>query len=326
MTHPTRLKAIAAASLLAFCMSAHADKYPSRAVNIIVPFSPGGVTDVMARLVANKLQDDLGATVVVVNKPGAGTTIATNYVAKSAPDGYNILMAASSFTIGPSLYKEKAGYDPEKNFKPVSLLATVPHLLVVNPQLPVTDVTSLVKNMQSGEQVRANFGSSGPGTSNHLEGELFASMAGLNLNHIPFKGSVPALTAIAGNDVSFMFVDIAAAKPFLDSNKVKPIAITTSKRSALWPQLPTVEESGLKNFHATPWLGFVVPAGTPDSVIATLNKSLAKMRNDPQVGERFAAMGIEPVFNSATEFHQFMRSDRVKWEDVISRAKISAAD
>lgn len=326
MTHPTRLKAIAAASLLAFCMSAHADKYPSRAVNIIVPFSPGGVTDVMARLVANKLQDDLGATVVVVNKPGAGTTIATNYVSKSAPDGYNILMAASSFTIGPSLYKEKAGYDPEKNFKPVSLLATVPHLLVVNPQLPVTDVTSLVKNMQSGDQVRANFGSSGPGTSNHLEGELFASMAGLNLNHIPFKGSVPALTAIAGNDVSFMFVDIAAAKPFLDSNKVKPIAITTSKRSALWPQLPTVEESGLKNFHATPWLGFVVPAGTPDSVIATLNKSLAKMRNDPQVGERFAAMGIEPVFNSATEFHQFMRSDRVKWEDVISRAKISAAD
>lgn len=326
MTHPTRLKAIAAASLLSFCMSAHADQYPSRAVNIIVPFSPGGVTDVMARLVANKLQDDLGATVVVVNKPGAGTTIATNYVAKSAPDGYNILMAASSFTIGPSLYKEKAGYDPEKNFKPVSLLATVPHLLVVNPQLPVTDVTSLVKNMQSGDQVRANFGSSGPGTSNHLEGELFASMAGLNLNHIPFKGSVPALTAIAGNDVSFMFVDIAAAKPFLDSNKVKPIAITTSKRSALWPQLPTVEESGLKNFHATPWLGFVVPAGTPDSVIATLNKSLAKMRNDPQVGERFAAMGIEPVFNSATEFHQFMRSDRVKWEDVISRAKISAAD
>ncbi|WP_313301226.1 tripartite tricarboxylate transporter substrate binding protein [Diaphorobacter sp.] len=326
MTHPTRLKAIAAASLLAFCMSAHAEKYPSRAVNIIVPFSPGGVTDVMARLVANKLQDDLGATVVVVNKPGAGTTIATNYVSKSAPDGYNILMAASSFTIGPSLYKEKAGYDPEKNFKPVSLLATVPHLLVVNPQLPVTDVTSLVKNMQSGDQVRANFGSSGPGTSNHLEGELFASMAGLNLNHIPFKGSVPALTAIAGNDVSFMFVDIAAAKPFLDSNKVKPIAITTSKRSALWPQLPTVEESGLKNFHATPWLGFVVPAGTPDSVIATLNKSLAKMRNDPQVGERFAAMGIEPVFNSATEFHQFMRSDRVKWEDVISRAKISAAD
>ena len=321
------LAVAAAATLAVFGMQqAHAQKYPAKLINIIVPFSPGGVTDVMARLVATKLQEDLGESVIVVNKPGAGTTIATNYVAKSAADGYNILMAASSFTIGPSLYKEKAGYDPEKNFKPVSLLATVPHLLVVNPKLAVTDVTALVKSMKNGDLSQANYGSSGSGTSNHLEGELFASMAGIKPNHIPFKGSIPALTAIAGNDVSFMFVDIAAAKPFLESGKIKAVAVTTAKRSALLPQLPTVEESGLKSFNATPWLGFVVPTGTPDTVIATLNQSLTKMQNDPQVKERFSAMGIEPVFNSAADFQKFMLSDRVKWEEVITRAQISAAD
>ncbi|QIL84078.1 tripartite tricarboxylate transporter substrate binding protein [Diaphorobacter sp. HDW4A] len=322
-----KLTAIAAVALtFAGLHSAHADTYPSKPINIIVPFSPGGVTDVMARLVATKLQEDLGAAVIVVNKPGAGTIIATNYVAKSPADGYNILMAASSFTIGPSLYKEKAGYDPEKNFKPISLLATVPHLLVVNPKLPITDVASLVKSMKGSDNAKANFGSSGAGTSNHLEGELFASMAGIRPDHIPFKGSVPALTAIAGNDVSFMFVDIAAAKPFLDSGKIRALAVTTAKRSALLPQLPTVEESGLKSFNATPWLGFVAPAGTPDSVIATLNKSLAKMQNDAQVKERFASMGIEPVFNSAADFHKFMLSDRAKWEAVITQAQISAVD
>ena len=320
-----KFKLIAAAALALAAVGAHAEKYPSKPINIIVPFSPGGVTDVMARLVATKLQEDLGEAVIVVNKAGAGTTIATNYVAKSPADGYNILMAASSFTIGPSLYKEKAGYDPEKNFKPVSLLATILHLLVVNPKLPVSDVTTLIKNMKV-DSAQANYGSSGAGTSNHLEGELFATLAGIKPNHIPFKGSVPALTAIAGNDVSFMFVDIAAAKPYLEGGKVKALAVTTAKRSSLLPELPTVEESGLNNFNATPWLGFVVPLGTPDAVIATLNKSLAKMQNDPLVKERFASMGIEPVFNNAPEFQSFMQKDRMKWEDVITRAQISATE
>lgn len=318
-----RLKLIAGAAIAALSVHAHADTYPSKPISIIVPFSPGGVSDVMARLVASKLQDDLGKSVIVLNKPGAGTIIATNFVAKSPADGYTILMAASSFTIGPSLYKEKAGYDPEKNFKPVSLLATVPHVLVVNPKLAVEDVTTLVNSLKTGDLLQSNYGSSGPGTSNHLEGELFASIAGIKPTHIPFKGSVPALTAIARSDVSFMFVDVAAAKPFLDAGKVKAIAVTTAKRSALMPQLPTVEESGLKSFNATPWLGFVVPAGTPESVIRTLNTSLTKMKNDPHIQERFAAMGTEPVFNSAAEFQKFMLSDREKWDAVITRAQIS---
>lgn len=326
MNGKIKCKFITAAAVALLSLSAHADKFPSKPINIIVPFSPGGVSDVMARLVANKLQEDLGQAVIVVNKPGAGTSIATNYVAKSPADGYSILMAASSFTIGPSLYKEKAGYDPEKSFKPVSLLATVPHLLVVSSKLPVADASALIKTMKAGDEKTANYGSSGPGTSNHLEGELFASIAGIPLTHIPFKGSVPTLTSIASGDVGFMFVDIAAAKPFLDSGKVKALAVTTGKRSALLPQLPTVAESGLKNFNASPWLGFVVPANTPDKIISVLNKSLAKMKNDPQVKSRFEAMGLEPAFTGAAEFKKFMLSDRVMWEEVIARAQITAAD
>jgi len=319
-----KLKHVIATALTILGLHAHAQPYPSKPINIVVPFSPGGVSDVMMRLVAAKLQEDLGQAVIVVNRTGAGTTIATNAVAKSPPDGYTILVAASSFTIAPSLYKEQAGYDPGKDFKPISLLATVPHILVVNPTLPANDVASLVKTMRDGDPARANFGSSGPGTSNHLEGELFAAMAGITLTHIPFKGSVPALTAIASNDVSFLFVDVAAATPFLDSGRVKALAVTTPERSTLLPQLPTVDESGLKRFNAMPWLGLVVPANTPDDVIATLSNALGKIKQDPQVHARFAAMGLEPVFNSAAEFRQFIQSESLKWEDVIRRAQISA--
>ncbi len=305
-------------------VSAHAQKYPDKPINIIVPFSPGGVSDVMARHIATKLQEDLGTTVIVVNKPGAGTLIATNYVAKAPADGYTILMAASSFGIGPSLYKDKAGYDPEKHFKPVSLLADVPHIIVVNPKMNVPDVGALVRELKAGNGKFDNYASSGNGTSNHLEGELFAHIAGLRATHIPFKGSVPALTAVAGGEISFMFVDIAAAKPFLDGGRVKPLAVTTQGRSPVMPDLPTVEESGVKDFSATPWLGFVVPAQTPDKVIATLSTALRKLGNDPQTKERFASMGLDAKFSTAGDFQKFMQADRKKWEAVIARANITA--
>lgn len=303
--------------------TAHAQKYPDKPITIVVPFSPGGVSDVMARHIAVKLQEDLGTAVIVTNKPGAGTLIATNFVAKAAPDGYTILMAASSFGIGPSLYKEKAGYDPEKHFKPLSLLADVPHIIVVNPKMKLPDVASLVRELKSSDGKYANYASSGNGTSNHLEGELFASIANMRATHIPFKGSVPALTAVASGEISFMFVDIAAAKPFLEGGRVQPLAVTTQGRSPAMPDLPTVAESGVKNFSATPWLGFVVPAQTPDSVVDTLSTSLRKLARDPQTRERFAAMGLDPKFTSPRDFQQFMQADRKKWEEVIVRANIA---
>ena len=302
--------------------TAHAQKYPDKPITIVVPFSPGGVSDVMARHIAVKLQEDLATPVIVTNKPGAGTLIATNFVAKSAPDGYTILRAASSFGIGPSLYKEKAGYDPEKHFKPLSLLADVPHIIVVHPKSKLPDVASLVRELKSSDGKHANYASSGSGTSNHLEGELFASIANMRATHIPFKGSVPALTAVASGEISFMFVDIAAAKPFLEGGRVQPLAVTTQARSPAMPDLPTVAESGVKNFSATPWLGFVVPAQTPDSVVDTLSTSLRKLSRDPQTRERFAAMGLDPKFTSPRDFQQFMQADRKKWEEVIVRANI----
>lgn len=303
--------------------SAHAQAYPEKPISIIVPFAPGGVADAMARLMATKLQETLGSAVVAVNKPGAGTMIATQFVAKAPGDGYTILMAASSFTVGPGLYKERAGYDPEKHFKAVSLLAAVPHVLVVNQQNNAADVTALISQLKTGNPKKANFASSGTGASNHLEGELFASLSGLNLTHIPFNGGVPGMTALTGGDIGFMFVDLASAKPFIDGGRAKVLAVTTKRRSALMPNVPTVEESGLKNFDATPWLGFVVPAATPDSVVATLNTALQKIKGDPLVRERFAAMGLEADFSSAADFRKFMIDDRKKWEAVIDRAKIT---
>ncbi|AKQ58193.1 tripartite tricarboxylate transporter substrate binding protein [Bordetella hinzii] len=311
-----------AAALALPIACAQAANYPDKPINIIVPFSPGGVTDVMARLVAEKLQEDLKVPVVVVNKPGAGTTIATNYVARSAPDGYTVLMAASTFAVAPALYKEKAGYDPEKDFRPVSLLAAVPHLLVVAPGLPADNVASLVTFLKAGDGKQGNYSSSGPGTSNHLEGELFSTNAGVRPNHIPYRGSVPALSAIAAGEVNFMFVDVAAAKPFLEGGKVRALAVTTAKRSALLPDLPTVGESGVVNFSATPWLGFVVPAQVPDPVVATLGGSLAKMAEDPKLKQRFYDMGLEPSFSPPAEFGRFMAQDRAKWNAVIQQAGI----
>ncbi|WP_231838556.1 tripartite tricarboxylate transporter substrate binding protein [Bordetella avium] len=315
-----------AAALALPMAAAHTANYPEKPINIIVPFSPGGVSDVMARLVAAKLQDDLKVPVIVVNKPGASTTIATNHVARSAPDGYTVLMAASTFAVAPALYKEKAGYDPEKDFRPLSLLAAVPHILVVTPSLPVDNVESLVKFLKTGDGKKTNYSSSGPGTSNHLEGELFSSNAGVRPNHIPYRGSVPALSAIAAGEVNFMFVDLAAAKSFMDSGKVKALAVTTAKRSPLLPQLPTVGESGLVNFSATPWLGFVVPADVPDQVVATLSTSLRRMAEDPKLKQRFFDMGLEPSFSTPEEFGAFMKQDRSKWEAVIKEAGTIALD
>jgi tripartite-type tricarboxylate transporter receptor subunit TctC len=303
--------------------TALAQKYPDKPVSVIVPFAPGGVTDVMARLVSTKLQEILGQPFIVVNKPGAGTLIASQFVSKAPGDGYTILMAASSFALGPSLYKQRAGYDPEKQFKVVSLLAAVPHVLVVSQQTSAGDVTTLIKQLKSSAVKNANYASSGNGASNHLEGELFARLSGLNLTHIPYAGSVPAMTALTSGDIGFMFVDLASAKPFIEGGRARVLAVTTKKRSELLPNVPTVEESGLKNFDATPWLGFVVPLSTPDGVIATLSAALQKVKSDPSVREKFAAMGLEADFSTPSEFRTFMVADRKKWETVIERAKIS---
>jgi tripartite-type tricarboxylate transporter receptor subunit TctC len=312
-----------AASLVCAGTAAHAQGYPAKPINIVVPFTPGGVTDVMTRQIAAKLQGDLGQPVVVVNKPGAGTMIASSFVAKAPADGYTLLMAASSLGIAPSLYKETANYDPVKDFQPVSLIASVPHILVTGNQVKAATVKDLVANLKK-DGKPATFASSGNGTSNHLEGELFAALTGLKMTHIPYKGSVPALTSLAGGEVDLLFVDIAAAKPFLDANKVRPLAVTTKTRSSVLPDLPTVEESGLPGYDAMPWLGIVAPAGTPPAVIERLQASLQKMKASPDIQEQFKKMGLDALFSKPDEFGAFIISDSAKWAALIQKSGATA--
>jgi len=313
-----------AMALAALCTSimAQASTYPSRPIDIVVPFTPGGVTDVMSRGLADKLQAKLGQPVVVVNKPGAGTVIASNYVARAKPDGYTVLMAASALGIAPHLYKSTVTYDPEKDFAPITLVAAVPHLLVIDSRIPAKTVGELIDYFKKNHG-KATFASSGNGTSNHLEGELFASLAGIPMTHIPYKGSAPGLTSLASGDVSMMFVDVAAAKPFLDSGKVRALAVTTPERSKQMPNLPTVSESGLPKFDAMPWLGIVAPAGTPRAVVDKLYGALKEIGADPAIAAQFSKMGLDPVFDTPDEFASFIRQESTKWAGVIQRAKIS---
>ncbi|WP_088142886.1 Bug family tripartite tricarboxylate transporter substrate binding protein [Achromobacter xylosoxidans] len=312
-----------AATLMCTGATAQAQDYPNKPINIVVPFTPGGVTDVMTRQIAAKLQGDLGQPVVVVNKPGAGTMIASAYVAKAPADGYTLLMAASSLGIAPSLYKNTANYDPVKDFQPVSLIASVPHVLVTGKQVQATSVKELIAALKK-DGKSATFASSGNGTSNHLEGELFAALTGLKMTHIPYKGSVPALTSLAGGEVDMLFVDIAAAQPFLDSGKVRPLAVTTKTRSSVLPDLPTVEESGLPGYDAMPWLGIVAPAGTPPAVVDRLQASLQKIKAAPDVQEQFKKMGLDALFSKPTDFGAFIVSDSAKWAELIKKSGATA--
>lgn len=310
-------------AIAALCLSAiaQASTYPSKPVDIVVPFTPGGVTDAMTRSLADKLQQKLGQPVVVVNKPGAGTVIATNYVARTKPDGHTLLMAASALGIAPHLYKSTVTYDPAKDFSPISLVAAVPHLLVIDGRVPAKTVSEFIDYLKRNPD-QATFASSGNGTSNHLEGELFASLSGIKMIHVPFKGSVPGLSSLASGDVAMMFVDVAAAKPFIDAGKVRVLAVTTAERSKQMPELPTVSESGLPKFDAMPWLGIVAAAGTPPEVVAKLNEVLKEISTDPTVTEQFSSMGLDPVFNTPDQFARFIEQENTKWAEVISDAKI----
>lgn len=304
--------ALAAASL---CGTVHAQAYPSKPVTIIVPFSPGGATDIMSRLLAERLKGRLGQPVVVENKPGAGTIIASDYVAKAVPDGHTLLLAASSLGIAPSLYS-KVNYDPVKDFAPVSLVASVVHVLSVHPSVPAKNVSELVRWVKANPN-QANYGSVGAGTSTHLESELFNTMAGVKMEHVPYKGSAPALLDLVGGNINVMFDAYASSKPFIADNRIRLLAVTTAQRSKLLPQVPTVAESGLPGYEAMPWLGFVAPAGTPAPVIDKFHAELMEVLKEPAVQEKFQSLGLEIIGNKPAEFAEFIKKDIVKWAKVV---------
>ena len=313
--------AIAAATV---CGSAHAQatNYPTKPVTIVVPFSPGGATDIMSRTLAERLKNRLGHPVIVENKPGAGTMIASEYVAKAAPDGHTVLLAASSLGIAPSLYA-KVNYDPVKDFTPISLVASVVHVLSVHPSVPAKNVAELVTWVKA-NPTKANYGSVGAGTSTHLESELFNTMAGVKMEHVPYKGSAPALTDVMGGQADLMFDTMLSSMPHVKAGKLKALAVTSSQRSPSAPAIPTVAESGLPGYEAIAWNGVLAPAGTPKEVVDRLNAELKKALDNPEVKQRFEAQGFAAAWSTPTAYAGFLQAEVDKWGKVVkaSGAKI----
>ena len=297
--------------------------YPSKPIRIVVPFPAGGTTDVLARAAAQKLTESLGQPVVVDNRPGAGGNIGAELVAKSAPDGYTMLMGTvGTHAINASLYP-KMPYDHVRDFAPVILVAGVPNVLVVNPSLPVNSVQELIAYGKANPG-KLNFASSGNGTSIHLSGELFKTMTGVQMAHIPYKGSAPAIQDLAGGQVQLMFDNLPSALPLIKAGRLKALAVTSKTRAAVLPDVPTVAESGLPGFEASSWFGLLAPAGTPQPVIAKVNAEIAKWLATPEAKEKLLAQGANVAGGTPEDFARHIAAETAKWQKVVkeSGAKI----
>jgi len=307
-------------SLAILCGSALAQPYPSKPVHFVVPFPASGATDIMTRVVQRKLEEALGQSVVVDNKPGAGGAIGSAFVAKSAPDGYTILMATTStHSIGPAL--QKLPYDPEKDFAPVCLVANAANVLVVSPALGVSSVKELIALAKS-KPGQLNFASSGTGTIVHLSGELFVRMAGLKMQHVPYKGTALAAADIKNGQIAMMVDNIVSAIPFMKSGLEKGLAVTSAKRSDVLPELPTVAESGVPGYESVTYFGVFAPAGTPGAVVARLNAELVKIVRSPETKAKFLELGADPVGSTPETLAAAVKADAAKWGRVIRDAGI----
>jgi len=310
-----------AAALLLLALSHPAlAQYPNRAVKLVVPFPPAGATDIVGRIVAQKLGEQMGQSVVVENKPGAGGSIGSDLVAKSAPDGYTLLMATSStHSIGPAL--QKLPYDPLKDFAPITHVANVPNVLVVSPVLPVTSVKELIAYAKA-RPGQLNFASSGVGTIVHLNGELFKMLAGVDLVHVPYKGTALSIPDVANGSVAMLFDSLASVQPHIKAGRVRPLAVNAQRRSALLPEVPTLAEAGMPAFDRYTWFGMFAPAGTPKEIVARVNAEVAAALKAPDLLERFAAAGAEAVGSTPEQFVERIKSDATRWAEVIRAANV----
>lgn len=320
---PARLILLFAMAVMSNLESGFAQEhYPYRPVRMVVGFSPGGGPDIVARFVAPALAEGLAQQVVVDNRPGAGGSIAEGMVAKATPDGYTILMCASSIAINPSLYK-KLPYDAIRDLAAVSLVGISAQVLVVNLVLPATSIKELVTLARS-KRGQLTFASSGKGAGSHLAGELFKSMTGIDVVHVPYKGSSPGLLAVLSGEVSMMFAPSASALPHIRAGKLRALGITTAKRSAAAPDIPTIAEAGVAGYEAFPWYGILTSAGTPKQVIDRLNAEIVKVMQLPDIKKRFANLGIEPVSNTPEEFTMYIKGETTKWTKVVRDANVQA--
>lgn len=315
------LAMLATGALALAPLAAQAQAFPSKSLTMIVPFSPGGTTDILARVVGQFMAKDLGQPVIIDNRPGAGGNIGAQMVARAAPDGYTILMGTvGTHAINQSLYK-KMPFDPIKDFAPITRVALVPNLLVANPSQPFKTVKELIAYAKANPG-KVTFASSGSGTSIHLSGEMFQQMAGVDMQHIPYKGSAPALSDLLGGQTAIMFDNMPSVIGHVRAGKLRPIAVTTPTRSPALPDVPTIAESGVPNYSATSWFGILAPAATPAPVIARLNASILKALADPEVKKKLAEQGAEPHGEKPEQFAEFIRSETAKWGQTV---KVSGA-
>ena len=311
--------------LLAIAPLAHgqAASYPAKPIRLVVPFPPGGATDILARAIGQRFSEVLGQPVIVDNRPGAGGNIGSELVAKAAPDGYTLLMGTvGTHAINPSLYA-KMPYDHVKDFAPVILVAGVPNVLVVHPSVPARTVGEFITYAKANPG-KLNFASSGSGTSIHLAGELFKVMAGVQMTHVPYKGSSPAIQDLLGGQVQLMFDNLPSALPQIKAGKLRALAVTTANRTPALPDVPTVAEAGLPGFEASSWFGVLAPAGTPPAIIARLNAEGVKWLATPEAKEKMQNLGANAAGGTPDDFAAHIRAETVKWARVVKESGAKA--
>ena len=315
--------AVLAAAALAFTFAgqACAQKWPEKPVRIVTPFATGGGTDFFSRLLATHLSEVYRQQFIVENRPGAGSTIGTEYVAKSVPDGYTFLMTSASFALNPGLYP-KLRYDSINDFAPVSMVAAVPHIIAVNPSLPVKNLQQLVAlaKTRPGEVM---YSTAGQGSAMHLAGALFGKLAGTDLTQVPYKGSPEAVTAVISGEATMMFPTIETVMPHIRSGRIRAVAVSTARRTPALPDVPTAIESGVKGYDVATWFGVFAPAKTPASIVESLSADIAKSLAVPAVREKITVQGAQPVGSTPAEFQKHVREEIDKWTRIIREAKIT---
>lgn len=297
-----------------------ADAYPQKPIRLVVPFSPGGGTDLLARAVSDRLTEVLGVSVIIDNRAGAGSTIGTAMVARAAPDGYTYLFTSASYTFAPNFYRDLP-YDPIKDFKPITMFGSLPNVLVVHPSMPVKSVKELLAlaRKRPGE---IHYGSAGRGSNVHLTTELFLYMAGIKMTQVPYKGMGPAQIGVVSGEVQVLLPAFQSIYPFVKSGQVRALALTTKQRSPLLPDLPTIDESGVPGYDKSAWFGLFAPAAVPDPVVSRMYQAVAKVLKDPEIVKRLAAEGAVARGQPPAEFDAFVRAELASWSTLIREMKL----
>lgn len=321
--YPPLLRGLTLACALSGAASAAAQNYPNKPIRLIVGYSAGGGTDVIARIVGLRLSEVLGQPIVVDNRPAAAGSAAAGLVARSLADGYTLFVAATStLAVNPSLYKNLP-YDTAKDFTPVAQIVSMPNLLVVTPSLPAASVAELIA-LAKAERGKLTYASGGVGSSNHFTAELFNYMAGVKMTHIPYKGGGPAMVDVASGQVAIFFSTIASAMPQVKSGRLRALGVTSARRSQSLPEVPTIAEGGLPGYESTIWYGALLPAHAPKDIVVRLNAEIVKILKTAEIRQKFLALGADTVITTPEQFTQYIRTEIIKWDKVVKDAGISA--